>query len=76
MCFVWLLFTVQIYLLGGLLAWRTVCWLLVAGPAVLVASFLNIPESPYWLVHHGYLDKAKSSLQWYRCNSSLLFICI
>jgi len=55
-----------IYSLGAFLPWRTACWALTAGPALLMASFLYLPESPYWLMHHGYIEKAKSSLQWYR----------
>lgn len=56
----------QAYLLGYLLAWRTMCWILCSQPILLAIAILAIKESPYWLVQQGRTEEAKAALQWYR----------
>ena len=54
------------YLLGYLLPWRSMCWVLTLQPLAMAAALLAIKESPYWLVTQGRREEAAVSLQWYR----------
>jgi len=54
------------YLLGYLLHWRTICWVLCLQPVIMCVVVACIKESPYWLVQKGRKEEARNSLQWYR----------
>jgi len=54
------------YLLGYLVHWRTICWVLCSQPVLMCGVVACIKESPYWLVQKGRKEEASSSLQWYR----------
>ena len=41
------------YLLGYLLHWRTICWVLASQPVLLFSLTCLVRESPYWLVQKG-----------------------
>ena len=57
------------YILGLLLPWRLMAWLLLCQPPVLLLLLLLIPESPQWLALQGQREKARSSLIWVRGSS-------
>merc|ERR1719509_402966 len=52
----------QSYLLGYLLPWRTMCWLLVFQPPLLLLLLLLLPESPQWLAMQGRRQEAAAGL--------------
>ena len=56
----------QSYLLGYLLPWRTMCWLLLFQPPLLLLLLLLLPESPQWLAMQGRREEAAASLAWAR----------
>jgi len=56
----------QSYLLGYLVHWRTMCWVLCCQPVIMCGVVACIKESPYWLVQKGKKEEARVSLQWYR----------
>ena len=57
------------YILGLLLPWRLMAWLLLCQPPVLLLLLLLIPESPQWLALQGQREKARTSLIWVRGSS-------
>ena len=57
------------YLLGALLPWRLMSWLLLFQPLLLLLLVLLIPESPQWLALQGQEEKARTSLNWVRGTS-------
>ena len=56
----------QSYLLGYLLPWRSLCWVLVFQPPLLFLCLLLLPESPQWLALQGRRREAAASLAWAR----------
>ena len=54
------------YILGALLPWRLMAWLLLFQPPLLLLLLLFIPESPQWLALQGQQEKARTSLIWVR----------
>jgi hypothetical protein len=56
----------EAYLLGYLLPWRAMCWVLSLQPVLMAAALLGARESPYWLVTRGRLEEAAAALQWSR----------
>merc|ERR1711971_754724 len=57
------------YILGALLPWRLMSWLLLFQPPILLLLLLFIPESPQWLALQGQREKARASLIWARGTS-------
>lgn len=63
-----------VFLLGWILHWRTLNWIMLAITSII--AFLHlflIPETPYYLISTGNIEKAKSILQSLRgsdCNIS------
>ena len=57
------------YILGLLLPWRLMAWLLLCQPPVLLLLLLLIPESPQWLALQGQRENARTSLIWVRGSS-------
>ncbi|XP_068081986.1 facilitated trehalose transporter Tret1-2 homolog [Anabrus simplex] len=55
-----------VYALGATLPWRTVAWLGIILPALSLAAFSFLPESPTWLARKGRVDDAERSLRWLR----------
>jgi hypothetical protein len=63
----------KVYLVGWLVSWRWVCWLCCPWPLLLMVAFALLPESPYWLAHHGRGLEALSALRWYRYGYFMFF---
>ena len=56
------------WILGYFLDWRTVAFVLMAPPLLLMLLFIPFPETPYWLVENNKFNMAKKSLEFYRGN--------
>ncbi|XP_021920861.1 facilitated trehalose transporter Tret1-like isoform X3 [Zootermopsis nevadensis] len=54
------------FLMGTVLAWRTIAAINVIFPLVAIIAICFVPESPYWLIGHGRVADAEKSLCWLR----------
>jgi len=54
------------YLLGYLVHWRIMCWILCSQSILMMVAMYFVKESPYWLVNNDMQAEAQASLQWYR----------
>ncbi|KAF2901970.1 hypothetical protein ILUMI_04219 [Ignelater luminosus] len=55
-----------VYMLGSTTHWRLVAGLSVILPTVAMIMYFFLPESPVWLVRHGYIEKAQKACLWLR----------
>ncbi|CAK1543403.1 unnamed protein product [Leptosia nina] len=60
-----------IYIIGDLLSYKDILYVMVSIPAVHFIVFLTMPETPSYLVKRGRLEDATRSLAWLRCRSTL-----
>ena len=51
---------------GYYLTWRQTAWMCAACASLRVFSMLPLPESPYWLVEAGQIDRARIALTFFR----------
>ena len=51
------------YLIGAFVEWYVLAYILSCFPMVLLVGMCFLPETPIWLLSHGFPDKAKQSLQ-------------
>jgi len=56
----------QSYLMGYILPWRTMCWVLTYQPVLLLLCLYFVKETPYWLAGQGRQEEATASLKWSR----------
>jgi Sugar (and other) transporter len=56
------------YCLGAFLKYKTFQWICLVLPFVFIASFIFMPESPYYLILRDKKEKAFESLKFLRSN--------
>jgi facilitated trehalose transporter len=54
------------YIVGALLPWHYLSFFCAAFPVMLLIALFLLPESPVWLMSHGYVDRAAAALEWLR----------
>lgn len=54
------------YILGGILPYATVPWILLVFPIAFLAGFLLIPDTPFYLMRKNDYNKSENSLRFYR----------
>ena len=55
-----------VWVLGYFFTWKTIAFLSIIPPSILIILLLYLPESPYWLVKEGKNELAQKSLRFYR----------
>ena len=57
------------WILGYFLNWRMIAYLQVIPQVFLIMFMILLPETPYWLIEHGFVHRAQRSLQLFRGKS-------
>ncbi|CAB3229749.1 unnamed protein product [Arctia plantaginis] len=59
-----------VYVAGDLLSFKVLLWICTAIPAIFLAGFIFMPETPVFLVKQGKIEQARVALSWLR-NTTL-----
>jgi Sugar (and other) transporter. len=55
-----------VYILGAVVQWNTASGVIAALPMLSIAAFVQLPESPVWLVKRNRIQEAEKALRWLR----------